>query len=111
MAKEKMNPIEAEISSGNVFADLALPDADQLKIKSGLVIEIARALRERKLTQQQAGQRMGISQAKVSALLQGDFSNLSEQKLMLCLNRLGYDIEIQLRPATKAIGTRILAVA
>ena len=54
---------------------------------------------------------MGISQAKVSSLMRGDFSNLSESKLMECLNRLGYDIEINLRPAERAVGRRTLAIA
>jgi predicted XRE-type DNA-binding protein len=34
------------------------------------------------LTQEEAGRRMGIPQPKVSALLRGDFANLSERKLM-----------------------------
>ena len=45
MAKRIIDGIEVEASSGNVFADLGLPDADKLKIKSGLVIEITRAVR------------------------------------------------------------------
>jgi predicted XRE-type DNA-binding protein len=94
-----------------VFADLGLSDAEELKIKSGLVIEIAKAVRRFGLTQEEAGKRMGISQAKVSGLMRGDFSNLSEQKLMGCLSRLGYDIEIKLRVARKPVGQRTLAVA
>ena len=101
----------SETSSGNVFADLGLPDAEQLKIKSGLVIEITRAVRRLGLTQEEVGRRMGISQAKVSGLMRGDFSNLSEHKLMECLNRLGYDIEIKLTPAAEPVGRRSLAVA
>jgi len=54
---------------------------------------------------------MGISQAKVSGLMRGDFSNLSERKLMECLNRLGYDIEIKVTPADNSVGRRTLAVA
>jgi predicted XRE-type DNA-binding protein len=54
---------------------------------------------------------MGISQAKVSSLMRGDFSNLSESKLMECLNHLGYDIEIKLKPATRPVGRRSLAIA
>lgn len=111
MAKSKADPVEFETSSGNVFTDLGLPDAEELKIKSGLAIEIIRAIRRLGLTQFQAGQRMGISQAKVSGLMRGDFTNLSESKLMECLNRLGYDIEIKLRRARKATGNRIVAVA
>ncbi len=111
MSKRAGNKIEFEASSGNVFADLGLTDAEELKIKSGLAIEITRAVRRMGLTQQEAGRRMGISQAKVSGLMRGDFSNLSEGKLMECLNRLGYDIEINLRPAKNAVGQRTLAVA
>jgi predicted XRE-type DNA-binding protein len=54
---------------------------------------------------------MGISQPKVSAMLRGDFTNLSERKLMDCLNRLGYDIEIKVRPAAKPMGHLVLAIA
>jgi predicted XRE-type DNA-binding protein len=64
-----------------------------------------------RLTQQEAGRKMGISQAKVSGLVRGDFSNLSESKMMECLNRLGYDIEIKLKPAKNAVGQRTLAIA
>jgi len=48
---------------------------------------------------------------KVSDLMRGDFANLSERKLMDCLTRLGYDIEISVRPASTALGHLMLAVA
>ena len=111
MAKRSNKEIEIEASSGNVFADLGLPDADKLKIKSGLVIEITKALHKLGLTQDEAAKRMGISQAKVSGMLRGDFANLSERKLMDCLTRLGYNIEIKVKPAKEAIGHLMLAVA
>ncbi|MFT3820380.1 MAG: helix-turn-helix transcriptional regulator [Rubrivivax sp.] len=111
MAKHKTDGVEIEAGSGNVFADLGLPDAGKLKIKSGLVIEITRAVRRLGLTQEEAGRRMGISQAKVSGMMRGDFDNLSERKLMECLNRLGYDIEIKVRPAAEAVGHLTLAIA
>ena len=111
MAKRIIDGIEIETGSGNVFADLGLLDADKLKIKSGLVIEITKAVRKLGLTQDEAAQRMGITQPKVSGLLRGDFANLSERKLMDCLNRLGYDIEIKVRPAAEALGRLMLAIA
>ena len=111
MTKRLVEGIAVETGSGNVFADLGLPDAEKLKIKSGLVIEITRAVRQFGLTQEEAGRRMGIPQPKVSALLRGDFANLSERKLMDCLNRLGYDIEIQVKPASEPVGHRTLAIA
>ena len=110
MKKRVVGGIEVEVSSGNVFVDLKLPKADKLKIKSGLVIEITKALRKLDLTQEEAARRMGIAQPKVSGLLRGDFSNLSERKLMDCLNLLGYDIEIKIKRAKVPVGKLILAV-
>ncbi|MBI3055307.1 MAG: XRE family transcriptional regulator [Betaproteobacteria bacterium] len=111
MKKRLVNGIEVRRSSGNVYADLGLPDAERLKIKSGLVIEIRKAMRRLGLTQQEAAKRMGITQPKVSDMMRGDFSNLSERKLMDCLNRLGYDIEIKVKPASKPVGHLMLAIA
>lgn len=111
MTKRKIDGIEVETGSGNVFADLGLPDANKLKVKSGLVIEITRAVRRLGLTQAEAGRRMGIPQPKVSAMMRGDLANLSERKLMECLNRLGYDIEIKVQPTSERVGCLTLAIA
>ncbi|HHW75866.1 MAG TPA: XRE family transcriptional regulator [Xanthomonadaceae bacterium] len=111
MAIRIIDGIEVESGSGNVFADLGLADAEKLKIKSGLLIEITKAVRRLDLTQEQAGRRMGLPQPKVSSLLRGDFTNLSERKLMECLNRLGYDIEITVKPTADPVGHLTLAVA
>jgi predicted XRE-type DNA-binding protein len=109
MKKRLVEGVEVRRSSGNVYADLGLPDAEELKIKTGLVIEIRKAMRRLDLTQQEAAKRMGITQPKVSGMMRGDLSNLSERKLMDCLTRLGYDIEISVRPARAAVGHLILA--
>ena len=103
--------VEVQRGSGNVFADLGVPDADKLKIKTSLVIEIRKAMRRLGMTQQEAAKRMGITQPKVSDMMRGDFSNLSERKLMDCLTRLGYDIEIKVRPAKAGVGHLMLATA
>ncbi len=110
MQNQTIDGVEVMCSSGNVFADLGLHDAEKLKIKAGLVIEIRKAMRLQGLTQQEAAKRMGITQPKVSDMMRGDFSNLSERKLMDCLNRLGYDIEIKVRPAAQPVGHLVLAV-
>lgn len=111
MNKRIVDGIEVRRSSGNVYADLGVPDAERLKIKTGLVVEIRKAMRRLGLTQQVAAKRMGITQPKVSDMMRGDFSNLSERKLMDCLNRLGYDIEIKVKLASKPVGHLKLAVA
>ena len=103
--------VEVHRGSGNVFADLGLADAEKLAIKTGLVIEIRKAMRILGLTQQAAAKRMGITQPKVSDMMRGDFTNLSERKLMDCLTRLGYDVEISVRPAKTATGHLLLATA
>lgn len=109
MKKKVVEGVEVQRGSGNVYADLGLPDAEKLKIKTGLVLEIRKAMRTQGLTQQEAARRMGITQPKVSAMMNGDFANLSERKLMDCLTRLGYDIEISVRPTKAQVGHLVLA--
>ncbi|MDN5870711.1 MAG: helix-turn-helix domain-containing protein [Nitrococcus sp.] len=69
MAKRIVEGIKIESSSGNFFADLGVPDAENLRNKSGLVIEITRAVRRLGLAQEEAGRRIGLAQPKVSAML------------------------------------------
>ena len=111
MTKPMTENAVVESSSGNVFADLGLQHAEKLKIKSGLVIEITRAINRLGLTQAEAGRRMGISQPKVSRMMRGEFANLSERKLMDCLNRLGYDIQIRVQPVAESTGHLTLEIA
>ena len=111
MKKRIIDGIEVETGSGNVFADLGLPDAEKLKIKSGLVIEIVKAIRRLDLTQAEAAQRIGLTQPKVSTLLSGEFTNFSERKLMDCLNRIGYDVEIRIKRTSRKAGRLTLEIA
>ncbi len=111
MEKRLIDGIEVQRSSGNVYADLGLPDANKLKIKTGLVIEIRKAMRHIGLNQQAASKRMRLTQPKVSDMMRGEFSNLSGRKLMDCLNRIGYDIDFKAKPAAEHLGHLTLAVA
>ena len=111
MKTQLVDGVEVHSGSDNAFANLGLADADKLKIKTGLVIEIRKAMRTLGLTQQAAAKRMGITQPKVSDMMRGDFTNLSERKLMDCLTRLGYDVEISVRPAKTEIGHLLLSTA
>ena len=109
MESRQIEGVEVHRGSGNVFADLGLADAQKLQFKTGLAMEIRKAIRTLGLTQQDAAKRMGITQPKVSDMMRGDFTNLSERKLMVCLTRLGYDIEISVRRAKTEIGQLMLA--
>ncbi|MCD8537116.1 MAG: helix-turn-helix domain-containing protein [Burkholderiaceae bacterium] len=106
-----INGVEVHRSSGNVFEDIGLKDAEKLQIKSGLVIQIMKVIRNRGLTQADAARLMGITQPKVSDMMRGNFNNLSERKLMDCLTGLGYDIEIKVRETKSNTGRLRLAFA
>ncbi|MDR7342032.1 putative XRE-type DNA-binding protein [Pantoea alhagi] len=109
MVNKILDGVTVEMGSGNVYTDLGFHDAEKQKVKSGLAIEIIKNIRRLELSQTAAGERMGISQAKVSNLFRGDFTNLSERKLMECLNRLGCDIEIVIKPSASHTGHLKLA--
>lgn len=82
--------------STNVFADLGMPDAEALLAKSELAAQILKTVREQRLTQAKAGELLGISQPKVSALLNGNLDGFSTDRLFRFLVRLGWDIQINL---------------
>jgi predicted XRE-type DNA-binding protein len=84
-------------SSGNVFADLNLPKADDLLAKAELAAKIIAEIQRRRLTQGQAAAILGIDQPKVSALKQGKLSGFSIERLMRLLLVLGRDIEITVK--------------
>ena len=101
MAKKKTR-IHVEKSSGNVFADLGLPNPEQELLKASLTLEIYRILQARKLTQTQAGRILGIPQPHVSDLMRGRARAFSAERLMEFLAALGHDVEIRVRPTRKA---------
>ena len=81
-------------SSGNVFADLGLPDAEDLLAKANLALHIRRTIEARKLTQVQAAGILGVDQPKVSSIINGRLDGFSTDRLMRFLNDLGCDIQI-----------------
>lgn len=92
----------ARRSSGNVFADLGVADAEEHLIKAGLVQKIGRIIGERGLTQAAAAEAMNIDQPKVSAMLSGQFRGYSVERLMRFLVALGQDVEIVVKPSKRS---------
>jgi predicted XRE-type DNA-binding protein len=90
--------VEVYESSGNLFADLGLPDADTHFLKAQIVAELYSLTRERKLTQARAGALMGVSQPEVSRLFKGNFREYSVDRLMAFLTAFDRDVEIVVRP-------------
>jgi predicted XRE-type DNA-binding protein len=97
----KNKKIAYEISSGNVFADLGLPNPEERLAKAQLASEINRAIAERGLNQSQAAKLLGISQPKVSALSTGKLAGFSIDRLFKLLNLLGQYIVITVSPDIK----------
>ncbi len=83
--------------TANIFADLGYADADTQLLKAGLVSRIHDVVIERKFTQAEAAKRMGISQPDVSRLLRGQFREISIERLIRVLTRLGCDVDIVVR--------------
>ncbi|MGH6960229.1 MAG: helix-turn-helix domain-containing protein [Dongiaceae bacterium] len=77
-----------EVGSGNVFADVGLPDAELHLLKAEIVNRIDDILKERRLTQAAAARLMGISQPDVSKMLRGLFRGFSLERLLLFLAAL-----------------------
>src|SRR5690348_8591658 len=86
-------------SSGNVFADLGLPDAETLMAKANLASRIADIIEARGLTQKEAAKILGVDQPKVSMIVRGHLDRFSFDRLMQFLTRLDQEIEITIRPA------------
>lgn len=84
--------------SGNVFADLGLPNADELLAKAELAIRVTGILRRRRLTQVQAAEILGVDQPKVSALIRGRIAGFSIERLLRFLLLLGADVSITIQP-------------
>ncbi len=86
--------IDIQVSSGNIFADLGLPNSDEMLMKAELVRQITEILSQRKLNQVQAAEVLGIDQPKVSALMRGKLTGFSTERLFRFLNALGCDVQI-----------------
>jgi predicted XRE-type DNA-binding protein len=86
-------------SSGNVFADLALRKPQDRLVKAQLALRICQAIEDRGLTQTTAAEIMALDQPKISALLRGKLKGFSAERLFRCLNELGQEVEITIRPA------------
>jgi predicted XRE-type DNA-binding protein len=96
--------IEIERGSGNVYADLGMPNADEMLVKAKLAVKISEILRARGWTQQEAGKVLGIPQPKLSKMLRGQFRGISEARMMECLTRLGHDIQIVIGKKPSKLG-------
>ena len=100
-----------ERSSGNVFADLDVPDADAHLLKAELVSRIDTIVRQRGITRTEAARILGLSQPDVSRFLRGDFRQYSLERLVRLLTALGRDLDIVIRQPRSATGGKLRIAA
>jgi len=93
--------LRVQQSSGNVFQDLGLSDPRDRLAKAQLAHRICQIIAEQRLTQTKAAEIMGLDQPKVSALMRGKLKGFSAERLFRCLNDLGHEVEIIIRPGPK----------
>ena len=86
---------------GNVFADLNVPDAETHLLKAELVARLQSVIRSQELTQIRAAELMGVSQPDVSRILAGRFRDISVERLVSFLTKLGCAVDIVVKPAKK----------
>lgn len=92
MSNEQDIPVYA--SSGNIFADLGRPDAEEALARVRLAQQVAEIIDKRGISQSEAAGLMGLDQPKVSALVRGRLAGFSTDRLFRCLMALGQDVEI-----------------
>ena len=102
--------VAAERSSGNVFADLGLANAEDRLAKSELARKVSEIIVARRLTQVEAAELLGIDQPKISALVRGRLQGFSLERLMRFLNVLGRDVEIVVKPKARGRRHAVLSV-
>jgi predicted XRE-type DNA-binding protein len=90
--------------SGNVFADLGLPNPEQELAKAELTLQLYRIIKQRGMTQAEAGTVLGIKQPHVSLLMRNRAGSFSVGRLMEFLTALGQDVEIAVSPSRKEHG-------
>ena len=109
--RKNAKEILVEQSSGNVFADLGLPNPEERLAKADLALAIAREIEARHLTQAEAADLLGVAQPDISNLMRGRLSGYSIERLTRLLNVLGRDVEIRVRRARAGASRGHLRVA
>jgi len=90
-----------EKGSKNVYADLGMPDAEKMLVKAQLATKIAEIIKQRRITQVQAAELLGLTQPKLSNMLRGKFRGISEAKMLECLTKLGRDVQIVIKASSR----------
>src|SRR5579871_6703735 len=89
--KKKKIDLDYEVGSGNVFADLGFPNAEEMLAKAELAYQINSLIKKKKLTQKKAAELLAIDRPKIVLLSQGKLSSFSLERLSHFLTMLRQD--------------------
>lgn len=98
-------------SSGNIFADLGLEDAEELSMKAALAIQVASIIKHSGLTQREAGDILGIPQSHVSKIINGKLEGITSDRILRMLLKLGRDIDIVIKKKNPKVEQGRLSIA
>ena len=90
-----MNSTTITKSSGNVYADIGIPNPEEHAAKANLVMRMAEIIQREGLNQTEAARRMGLTQPDVSKILKGQFRPFSLERMLMMLRKLGQDVRIE----------------
>jgi predicted XRE-type DNA-binding protein len=107
-SKHTDEQIEFESGSGNVFADLDLPNPEERQLKAALMRAVNAEIKRRGLTQVAAAEVVGLAQPDVSRLSRGQGRTFSVERMLAVLKRLEVDVEITMHRGTGAVSVREL---
>lgn len=96
--------------TGNVFADIGVPDPEVALVKAQLASRIVDLIEARGLTQVQAAAILGTDQPRVSDIVRGSLQQFTADRLMRFITALGSDVEIAVHPSRRASGAGHLRV-
>ena len=105
-----MTKQNVEISSGNIFADIGLPNPEEHLLKAQLVVKITGLMKQRRLKQREAAELFSMTQPDVSKMLRGHFHQFSVERLMRFLVALDQNVEIVVRPRRRAEAAHLRVV-
>lgn len=89
--------IKATAGSDNIFADLGFANPEEELLKAKLIRELRAIIKRRKLTQTKAAELLGLKQPDVSALITGRVGKFSIDRIVRCLDRLNYRVDVVIR--------------
>lgn len=84
-------------SSDNVFADLGFPpeEAAILQMRSEIMADLRKLIKNKKLTQAEAAEIFGVSQSRVSDLIRGKWEKFSLEMLIILATKAGMRISLK----------------